>query len=53
MLLDRSRSLVVAAWATLVSQVIIVGTGGLILSALCMAGTRTLHDAHKKTTVIA
>ena len=27
--------------------------GGLILSALCMAGTRTLKDAHLKTTVIA
>lgn len=36
------------AWAA-----IIVGTGGLILSALCMAGTRTLRDAHQKTTVIA
>ncbi len=30
MLLERSRSLVVAAWATLVSQVIIVGTGGAV-----------------------
>lgn len=36
------------AWAA-----IIVGTGGLILSALCMAGTRSLPDAHQKTTVIA
>ena len=32
---------------------IITGTGGLILSALCMAGTRTIHDEHLKTTVIA
>lgn len=32
---------------------IITGSGGLILSALCMAGTRTLKDAHLKTTVIA
>jgi hypothetical protein len=32
---------------------IITGTGGLIASALCMAGTRTLKDAHLKTTVIA
>jgi cytochrome c oxidase assembly protein subunit 15 len=29
-LLERSRSLVIAAWATLVSQVIIVGTGGAV-----------------------
>lgn len=29
-MLERSRSLVVAAWATLVSQVIIVGTGGAV-----------------------
>lgn len=29
-LLERSRSLVVAAWATLVSQIIIVGTGGAV-----------------------
>ena len=32
---------------------IITGTGGLFLSALCMAGTRTIRDAHQKTTVIA
>ncbi|GLB66018.1 MFS transporter [Arthrobacter mangrovi] len=32
---------------------IITGTGGLFISALCMAGTRTIHDAHQKTTVIA
>lgn len=32
---------------------IITGTGGLILSALCMAGTRTIHDAHQRTTVTA
>ena len=32
---------------------IITGTGGLILSALCMAGTRTIHDAHQKSTVFA
>jgi MFS family permease len=32
---------------------IITGTGGLFISALCMAGTRTIHDAHEKTTVIA
>lgn len=29
-MLERSRSLVVAAWATLVSQVMIVGTGGAV-----------------------
>lgn len=29
-MLERSRSLVVAAWATLVSQVVIVGTGGAV-----------------------
>jgi len=29
-LLERSRSLIVAAWATLVSQIIIVGTGGAV-----------------------
>ncbi|MGM1030487.1 MAG: COX15/CtaA family protein [Actinomycetota bacterium] len=29
-MLERSRSLVIAAWATLVSQVIIVGTGGAV-----------------------
>lgn len=32
---------------------IITGTGGLFISALCMAGTRTIRDAHQKTTVIA
>ena len=32
---------------------IITGTGGLIVSALCMAGTRTIHDAHQKSTVFA
>ena len=32
---------------------IITGTGGLFVSALCMAGTRTIRDAHQKTTVIA
>lgn len=35
-------------WAAIVS-----GTGGLLVSALCMAGTRTIDDAGKKTTVIA
>ena len=29
-LLERSRALVVAAWATLVSQIVIVGTGGAV-----------------------
>lgn len=29
-MLERSRSLVVAAWATLVSQIVIVGTGGAV-----------------------
>jgi MFS family permease len=32
---------------------IITGTGGLFVSALCMAGTRTIRDAHERTTVIA
>ncbi|TJY69012.1 MFS transporter [Arthrobacter sp. CAU 1506] len=32
---------------------IITGTGGLFISALCMAGTHTIRDAHQKTTVIA
>ncbi|HEY4604286.1 MAG TPA: MFS transporter, partial [Blastococcus sp.] len=32
---------------------IITGTGGLLVSALCMAGTRTLRDAHQKSTVFA
>ena len=36
------------AWAA-----IIVGTGGLIASAFCMAGTRSMKDLHRKTTVIA
>ncbi|WP_149958055.1 MFS transporter, partial [Zafaria cholistanensis] len=36
------------AWAA-----IIVGSGGLLASALCMAGTRTIHDSHQRTTVIA
>jgi MFS family permease len=35
-------------WAAIVS-----GTGGLLVSALCMAGTRTIDDAGQKTTVIA
>ncbi len=35
-------------WAAIVS-----GTGGLLVSALCMAGTRTIDDAGKRTTVIA
>lgn len=29
-MLERSRSLVVAAWATLISQIVIVGTGGAV-----------------------
>ncbi|ROR66999.1 COX15/CtaA family protein [Agrococcus jenensis] len=29
-MLERSRSLIIAAWATLVSQIIIVGTGGAV-----------------------
>jgi uncharacterized ion transporter superfamily protein YfcC len=32
---------------------IITGTGGLLVSALCMAGTRTIRDAHQRTTVFA
>ena len=32
---------------------IVTGTGGLLVSALCMAGTRTIRDAHQRTTVIA
>jgi MFS family permease len=32
---------------------IIVGSGGLIASALCMAATHTIHDTHQRTTVIA
>jgi MFS family permease len=32
---------------------IITGTGGLIVSALCMAGTRTIRDAHQRSTVFA
>ncbi|GAA1764130.1 MFS transporter [Kocuria aegyptia] len=32
---------------------IVAGTGGLLVSALCMAGTRTIDDAHKKSTVFA
>ena len=32
---------------------IITGTGGLIASALCMAGTHSIRDIHQRTTVIA